>query len=270
MRDRWWRHYFPECRIIYNVADLHFLRMARQAAIDPESVNAAAVAAQRFGELAVMRVVDSVIVHSPVEAQLLRDTDPSLNVAVVPWTVRARPSRVPFAARSGTAYVGGFGIRRTSTRARFLQREIVPLLQSKVPACTTYLIGSKMPDEMMNMRTPGVVPLGFVPVLADILHKLRCTVVPLRYGAGIKGKVLESFVHGLPCIMSEVAAEGLELTADLTWLVARSPGEFAEKIARVHEDEAFNRRLSEASLAYILVRHGAGVVIDSLQNAIAD
>jgi hypothetical protein len=60
-----------------------------------------------------------------------------------------------------------------------------------------------------------VVPLGFVPVLADILHKLRRTVVPLRYGAGLKGKVLESFAHGLPCVMIEVAAEGLELPKDL-------------------------------------------------------
>ena len=57
--------------------------------------------------------------------------------------------------------------------------------------------------------------------------------VPLRYGAGIKGKVLESFAHGLPCVMSEMAAEGLDLPEDLAWLVARQPTEFAEKLARV-------------------------------------
>ena len=84
-----------------------------------------------------------------------------------------------------------------------------------------------------NLQVPGLAPLGFVPVLADILHKLRCTVVPLRYGAGIKGKVLESFAHGLPCVMSEVAAEGLELPEHLAWLVARTPEEFAEQ-SRVH------------------------------------
>lgn len=49
---------------------------------------------------------------------------------------------------------------------------------------------SDAPDEITNLGVPGVMPLGFVSVLADILHKLRCT-VPLRYGAGIKGKVLE-------------------------------------------------------------------------------
>src|SRR5947209_19318347 len=79
-----------------------------------------------------------------------------------------------------------------------------------------------MPRELAGLQAPGVVALGFVPVLADILHQLRCTVVPLRYGAGLKGKVLDSFAHGLPCVMSEVAAEGLDLPEELAWLIART------------------------------------------------
>ncbi len=263
------RRYFPDCRIIYNVADLHFLRMERQAEIDPASMSLGEAAMQRRGELSAMQTVDSVIVHSPVEAAVLREADSSLNVAVVPWTVRARPTLVPFSARSGTAYVGGFGHPPNVDAVRYLVGEIVPLLRDKAPNCATYLVGSKMPDEIANLRGPGVVPLGFVPVLADILHKLRCTVVPLRYGAGIKGKVLESFAHGLPCVMSDVAAEGLELPDDLAWLVALSLAEFAEKIARVHEDEAFNQALAAAGLAYIAERHGADVVTEALRLAAA-
>jgi O-antigen biosynthesis protein len=126
-----------------------------------------------------------------------------------------------------------------------------------------------MPDEVMRLHVPGLAPLGFVSVLAEILHKLRCTIVPLRYGAGRKGKVLESFAHGLPCVMSEVAAEGLELPDDLAWLVARTPAEFVEKLVRVHEDEAFNRSLSEAGLAYIEQRHGPRVVKQALAAVLA-
>ena len=104
---------------------------------------------------------------------------------------------------------------------------------------------------IISKHSPGLTQVRSVPVLAETLHKLRCTIVPLRYGAGIKGKVLESFAHGLPCVMSEVAAEGLDLPEDLAWLVARTPLEFAEKLARVHADEALNRGLSEMGLAYI-------------------
>jgi glycosyltransferase involved in cell wall biosynthesis len=152
---------------------------------------------------------------------------------------------------------------------RYLVDDIQPALRRMLPGSVTYLVGSKMPDEMTNMRVPGVLPVGFVPVLGDVLNKLRLTVVPLRYGAGIKGKVLESLAHGLPCVMSEVAAEGLELPEGLGWLVARSPAQFAEKIAQVHEDEALNRDLAAAGLAYIERRYSAGAVKAALRAAVA-
>jgi glycosyltransferase involved in cell wall biosynthesis len=150
-----------------------------------------------------------------------------------------------------------------------LATNIVPMLHRKLPELTTYLIGSDMPDQMAKLRLPGLVPLGFVPVLADILHKLRCMVVPLRYGAGIKGKVLECFAHGLPCVMSEAAAEGLELPADLAWLVAHSPEDYVEKLVRVHEDEATNRALSEAGLTYVERRYSAAAVKQALEAAVS-
>jgi GT2 family glycosyltransferase len=263
------RRYFPDCRVIYNVADLHFLRMERQLEARPDTVTAAQVANQRRSEMAAVQSVDCVIVHSPVEAKLLRDIEPSLNVAVVPWTVRPRPTMRPFAERSGAAFVGGFGHPPNADAVDYFVSDILPLLRQREPDCTVYIVGSKMPDEILNLQIPGLVPLGFVSVLADILHKLRCTVVPLRFGAGIKGKVLESFAHGLPCVMSEVAAEGLELPPDLAWLVARSPVDFAEKLARMERDEAFNRELSEAGLAYIEQRHSAGFVKEALRMAVA-
>jgi glycosyltransferase involved in cell wall biosynthesis len=127
-----------------------------------------------------------------------------------------------------------------------------------------------MPEEVSKLRAPGLVPVGFVPVLADILHKLRCAVAPLRYGAGIKGKVLESLAHGLPCVMSGIAAEGLELPEDLAWLVARSLAQFANKLVRMHEDEAFNRKLAEAGLAYIAQRYNDAVTTAALSGAVEE
>jgi O-antigen biosynthesis protein len=264
------RRYFPECRIVYNVADLYFLRLERQAALEDSAAIAAAAALQRRAEVAAMQSADCVIVHSPFEAKLLREAEPELNVEVVPWTVRPRPTTRRFAKRSGAAFLGFFGHPPNVDAAHHLANDIVPLLRRRLPEVTTYLIGSHMPDEVAKVQVPGLVPLGFVPLLADILHKLRCMVVPLRYGAGIKGKVLESFAHGLPCVMSEMAAEGLELPGDLAWLVAHSPEEYVEKLVQVHEDEACNRALSEAGLAYIERRYSAGAVKQALGSAVND
>jgi glycosyltransferase involved in cell wall biosynthesis len=262
------RRYFPGCRIVYNVADLHFLRMERQAAIEPGSFSATQLAQQRDAEMAAMRSVDCVIVHSSAEARLLEEADASLNVEVVPWTVRPRPAERPFEGRSGAAFVAHFGHPPNLDAVYYLISDVLPWLRKRVPDCMTYVVGSHMPEPLRTVEVPGLTPLGFVPVLSDILHKVRCTIVPLRYGAGIKGKVLESFAHGLPCVMSEVAAEGLELPEQLAWLVARTPAEFAERVGRVHKDAAFNQKLSEAGLAYIESRFGAAVVKQAVAAAV--
>lgn len=254
------RRYFPRCRIVYNVADLHFLRMEREATLDASGGLVEAVERQRHAEMLAMQGVDNVIVHSSVEAALLARANQALSVTVVPWTVLPRPTRTPFAERSGSAFVGGYGHPPNVDAVRYFAAEIAPGLHARAPEIVTYVAGSKMPDEFARLQVPGVVPVGFVPVLSDLFHQLRCTVVPLRFGAGIKGKVLESFAHGLPCVMSEIAAEGLELPDDLAWLVARTPEEFIEKIALVHRDEAVNQALAKAGLAYIHERHSQDVV----------
>jgi glycosyltransferase involved in cell wall biosynthesis len=260
------RNYFPGCRLLYCVADLHFLRMERQAALQGDS--SVAAAAQRAVEMAAVKAVDCVIVHSPVEAAVLREFDSRLSIGVVPWTVALHPTRLAFEDRSGTAFVGSYGHPPNDDGIQYLISDILPLVHRRIPDCTTYLVGSHMPREILNLNLPGLRPLGFVSALANILHKLRCTIAPLRFGAGIKGKVLESFAHGLPCIMSEVAAEGLELSDELAWLVARSPSEFGDKISQLHEDRALNDRLSQAGLEYIAERNNAGVVQRALEIAI--
>ncbi len=105
------------------------------------------------------------------------------------------------------------------------------------------LVGSNMPPAVQALAREDIQPIGYVPVLSEVMHRVRATVVPLRYGAGIKGKVLDSFAHGIPCIMSEVAAEGVELSGELGWLIARTPAEFAEKLRAVHEDADLNAGL---------------------------
>ncbi len=262
------RRYFPEARIVYSVADLHYLRMERQAEVEGSADGAAAAARQRQAEMAAMETVDCVIVHSPVEAAMLHEAEPALPVRVVPWTIHKRPATKAFVERSGIAFIGGFGHPPNVDAAHWLASEIVPLLRRKLPDCTTYLVGSNMPDEVAKLVAPGLMALGYVPELADILHRVRATIVPLRYGAGIKGKVLESFAHGVPCVMSEMAAEGLELPKDLAWLVAATPNDFAEKLARVHEDVSFNRQLAEAGLAYIEERYSTAAIREALIGAV--
>ncbi len=78
-----------------------------------------------------------------------------------------------------------------------------------------------MPPEVTALGLlPGVKVLGYLADLSRLLNGLRLTVAPLRFGAGLKGKVLTSFAAGVPCVMTGIAAEGMDLPASLQPLIA--------------------------------------------------
>jgi O-antigen biosynthesis protein len=261
------RHHFPDCFTVYNVADLHFLRQERELAMTGSVMSGPRVTAE--SELAAMRQVDSVIVHSSVEADILRQRVPDVRVHTVPWTVLSRPSTTPFKDRFGYAFIGGYNHKPNVDAAMYLVREIAPLLKERDPEVLGYIVGSNAPPEVVSLESRNIKFLGFTPDLTVLLHGLRCTVAPLRYGAGLKGKILESFAHGLPCVMTDVAAEGLSLPRDLEWLIARTPQEFAKKLVAVHDDESLNSKLSTYALDYIAKNFSAAVTQRSLAEAIA-
>lgn len=260
------RQHFPGCFTVYNVADLHSLRQQREMEIAGSLSGAPKVAED--AELAAMRMVDSVVVHSSVEADFLRHKAPDVRVHTVLWTVVLRPSATPFKDRSGYAFVGGYNHRPNVDAAMFLAREIAPLLSDLAPEMLGFLVGSNAPPEVAASERKNLKFLGFIPELTSLFSGLRCTVAPLRYGGGLKGKILDSFAHGLPCVMTEVAAEGLNLPPQLEWLIATTPEQIARKLAAVHDDEALNAKLSAHGLDYIAENCSAEVTRRMLAEAI--
>ena len=105
------------------------------------------------------------------------------------------------------------------------------------------------------LAAKDVVPLGYVPSLDSVLSRIRLTIAPLRYGAGLKGKVIESMAAGIPCVMTTVAAEGLGLSAELASLVADDPDALSQRIAMLCRDQAKYRRVVEAGRAHVAANY---------------
>jgi glycosyltransferase involved in cell wall biosynthesis len=244
------RFHQPRARLIYSVADLHHLRLARQA--DAEQREEVAKLARQFRlmELRAAAAADAVITHSTYEAALLRQQIKGARVHVVPWSIPVRPTHVPFDARRGAAFFGNYGHMPNRDAARWLITDIMPAVRRTHPAITCLLAGSDMPD-VLRRGAEGIEVTGHVRALSDLFDRVRLTVAPMAYGAGIKGKVLESLAAGVPCVCTPVAAEGLELPELLRSLVAADTEALAALIVRLHEDAAFNRACREAALAYV-------------------
>jgi len=175
-------------------------------------------------------------------------------VRVVPWAVPLAPVETPFADRSGLAFIGSFAFPPNVDAARCLVSEIMPLVWRKAPEVNCLIVGSDLSDELRHeLARPGVNVLGRVDRLGDVFERIRLTVAPLRFGAGIKDKVLRSMAAGLPCVGTPEAFRGMHaLSAAITNTCQReTASELAAAIVRMHRDKKANANCAEAGLRYL-------------------
>jgi len=262
------RQYCPKARIIYSVADLHHVRLARQSEIEERPELLAVSRRVRMQELTAAWSADAVITHSVDEAALLRQAVPAANVHVVPWEVPRRTGSVPFARRAGLAFIGSYDHAPNLDAAGFLAEVLMPLIWRDHPEIECLLVGSGMPARMRGLARPGLVAQGEVSDLAEVFDRVRLTVAPLRFGAGLKGKVLESLGAGVPCVMSRVAAEGMVLPAALSALVADGADALAVRIATLHGSAAQHQAAAAAGVRLIAEGFTANRVAEALSAAI--
>ena len=242
-------------KIIFNLGDLHYLRSGRQAKLLGDESRIMHIAKTKERELELVQKVDASVVVSSVEKRILDDAVPGARIFHMPL-IRESPGRAgPFRGRSGIGFMGAFFWSPNTDAVRYFLVEIWPLVRARLPNAQFFIIGADMPEEFAKLSVPGVVSIGYVPDLAEPLARLRLTVAPLRFGAGAKGKVVSSLGHGVPAVLSEIAAEGMDLVDGKHVLIGRDPAHFAEQIVRLHEDEALWNALSESGLARVQKHH---------------
>jgi glycosyltransferase involved in cell wall biosynthesis len=113
-----------------------------------------------------------------------------------------------------------------------------------LPEVQFQVVGSDTPAEIRNLASENVQVLGFVQDLQPLLDEARVSVAPLRYGAGVKGKVNQSMAHGIPTVVTSIAAEGMYLVDEQNAMIADEPGRFADAVVRLWTDRALWDRLS--------------------------
>ena len=262
------RMHLPSAWLLLSVADLSHLRVARQAAVEDRPELAERSQLLKLAEINAAKSVDAVISHSSHEAALLGQALPPSKIHTVAWSVALRPSLVRFAARSGLAFIGGYQHAPNVDAVHHLLRDIMPLVWCVQPDIVVHLVGSDMPDSLRRYAGSNVVIAGHVADLGDVFDRIRLTVAPLSYGAGVKGKVLDSLAAGIPCVCTPIAAEGIDLPPLLAGQIAATPERFAEMILLLHEDAAANAAAAKAGLRTIEDRHSDARTDEDLAHAI--
>src|SRR6266581_228236 len=263
------RQYAPSARIVFNNADLHFLRELRQAIglRDREMLQRAL--RTRDSELAVMRQVDLVLSYNEVEhAVIMSHNLDSTLVAKCPWVVDV-PAQVPgFAARKDIAFLGGYGHPPNLEAVKFFIAEVMPLLRKTLPGVRFLVYGSNVPKELEDMADADVVIAGWVEEVAEVYDTCRVFVASLKSGAGLKGKVLGALSHGVPSVISPIAAEGIGAADGIDLVVADKPEEWAQAITTLYQDAAAWDAMAKAAQAFVRKRYSFTVGRELMKSAL--
>jgi glycosyltransferase involved in cell wall biosynthesis len=231
-------------------SDLHFLREERSLGIQHK--NAHELTEIRAKELAMIRKFDASIVVSSYEFDLLKKIDSNLNVYHIPLMRSFIGAKNKWVAREkAVGFIGGYNHTPNIDAVQYFIEEIFPLIQSIDPEIKFYLAGSNMPKAYQNF-SGAVIPIGYIEDLSEFFEKLRCSVAPLRFGAGEKGKVLSSLCHGVPVVSTSIGCEGFSAPNGMTGVVMEDDKyRFANKIIELCtvEDEWNDKSLQAENFA---------------------
>jgi glycosyltransferase involved in cell wall biosynthesis len=196
-------------------------------------------------ELDVYRKADFVFAISDDDRQSLLREDPSLHVGVVPLIYELPPTVVPRKQRCDIFFVGGFSHTPNVDAVLYLHSEIAPLIQQRLPGTKIHIIGNAPPAEIVALGARDFIVDGYVPNMTPFLQSMAISVAPLRFGSGMKGKIVEAMAYGVPVVTTSIGAEGLFLRDGVDAMVADTADEFAQKVVSVYQDAQLWGTLSQ-------------------------
>jgi hypothetical protein len=249
------REFAPQATCILDTSDLHFLRVSREKGFK-SPMSGATLAGRAAGihwdvdlacrELASIHRVDLAWLVSGVEHELLiREfgVDPS-RVAVsrfaYPDPAEAPGAMNGFLQRSGFCLLGNFRHAPNLDAFRWMRAEVWPRIRAQLPAVELHVYGAYPTKEVMEAHSPrsGFLVHGRAESLTEVFAPRRVSLAPLRFGAGIKGKISDSWWHGVPVVSTSIGSEGMSDGGTWGGRIGNSTEDFVQACVELHESKA--------------------------------
>ena len=247
-------------RVLYHPRDLYWLRERRRHEVtgDQEALRES----ERLYriESAIFQSVDCGLTLSVDEVSIIEAMAPRTEIRVMtPYfygsRMPARPGQTPLPERTDIVFVGAFDHLPNVDAATVLIREVMPLVWGRVPGARVLLVGDFVPPEIRALASDRVAVLGYVPDLESVWDQARMSVSPIRFGAGVKGKVVHSLQAGVPAVTTRIGNEGIGLEPGVEVLIGDAPAEIAEHIVSLYEQPDLLVALAAAGTRVIEERY---------------
>lgn len=242
------RRHASGATIIYCAHDLVFLRREREALATNASDAATDLHATRARELALMRRADHTALISRFEQELVRVLAPDIPTTLFPFlSIPVADDLVPMGKRRGTiVFVGSFKHAPNTDAVIWFVENCWPLVYAELPEARFEIIGADPPDSIVALGdNESVACLGHVDDLSKHLSCARLSVAPMRFGAGIKGKIAFALGSGTPVVTTLIGAEGMDLEHEDTAMIADSAEQFSKNVVRLFHDDELSSRIAK-------------------------
>lgn len=261
------RSHAPTARRVFDTVDLHYLRERRGAELANDAGRLRAAERTRERELAVMAACDVTVLVSEAERAQLQVDAPHVHVELISNLHEVAGAGARFDLRRDLVFVGGFAHPPNVDGMTWFIGEVFPHIRAALPGVRFHCIGAQPPPSLHALAAgqADVIIHGFVPVVTPYMDEVRIAVAPLRFGAGVKGKVNLSMAHGQPVVATTCAVEGMHLRHGEDVLVADDAVAFAAAVVRLYQDEALWTTLSTAGLRNVARHFSLDAARDSVQ-----
>lgn len=237
----------PQARIIMNNADLHYLRLLRKAVANADETQKQEARAVQAEEFQAMQSVDLVLSYNDKEHAIIEaQSEGAISVMTCPWVLECPDTVPPLEGRDGLSFLGGFRHYPNVEGVEWFVRNVMNRLEGNRSDIRLSIYGSRMPAPIKAMASDVIDPVGFVEEVAQAYDRHRIFVAPLLSGAGIKGKVLSALAHGIPPVLSPMAAEGIGVRHGHDCMIASTGSEWVDAITALYDDDALWTKMSQA------------------------
>lgn len=245
-------------KVIYYGHDLHYARLLGEHEKTKEPQLLRQSEEFRALEESIWRRVDVVYYPSASETSAVEAAVPGVVARTVPLYYFNESDAMPgrdLRQRKDILFVAGFGHPPNVDAAKWLVHEILPKVKDREPGAFLTLAGSNPTDEVKALASDSVRVTGYLSdsALDSLYKRAGVAVVPLRFGAGVKGKVLEALNQGVPMVTTSVGIQGLE-GLDTVVPVHDEPQEIADAILRIMADDNYWDQVSREGRAFVLAR----------------
>ena len=259
----------PKALKILDTEDLHFLRKARQQALkdatDVKDANLFTETAKR--EIASILRCDLSLIISEFEMKLLTDTFAVSKEILyyLPFMVTKLPdsSNFPeFEQRTNFMTIGNLLHGPNVDSVLYLKKEIWPLIKKQLPQAQLYIYGNYAPQHILELHNQkqGFYIMGWADSVAHVMQKARVCLAPLRFGAGLKGKLLDAMLYGTPGVTTSIGAEGMYGDLLTPGVIADTPESFAERSVAIYSDKIKWQQNAQRGVEIIKARYNGKAI----------